>query len=413
MVALQPNEEDEGRKISCWIFVSDLEFSLAVCEGITGMADRPDVVVVGAGVMGCGTAYWLSKEGYKVLVLEQEAIACGASGMAAAMLEAVGHGARLPTDDPLTALALAGFGLHQELGRTLSEEAGVDIGYKENPVLHPAFSAQEVATLEPLALELQRQNPAVRWLEGQALWEVEPRVNRQALGALLSYQAQVLAYRFVLALARAAERRGMEIRHGEVVGLDGHAGRVTGVRLRRGDLIPASTVVLAMGPWSQQAAAWVGLQLPIYPVRGQLLELRVPDPQLQASIAYGGMYLVHKADGITLAGTTEEHDSGFVNQPTAAGRQAILEAALKMAPSLEEAQVVDQVSGLRPCSADRLPLIGPVPGWHGVYIVAGHFRSGMLLSAISTRIIADLITQGKSAMPIEAFDPGRFGKRVV
>jgi glycine oxidase len=57
-----------------------------------------------------------------------------------------------------------------------------------------------------------------------------------------------------------------------------------------------------------------------------------------------------------------------------------------------------------------MPLIGPVPGWHGVYMVAGHFRSGMLLSAISTRIIAELITTGRSPLPIDAFNPARFGK---
>ncbi len=102
-------------------------------------------------------------------------------------------------------------------------------------------------------------------------------------------------------------------------------------------------------------------------------------------ISYGGMYLVRKADHTTLAGATEEHESGFANHPTPTGRQDILEALLHMAPSLAEAQVTDQVSGLRPCSADRLPLLGPVPGWQGLYMIAGHFRSGMLLSAISTR----------------------------
>ena len=372
------------------------------------MTNQPDVIVVGAGVMGCGTAYWLSKEGCKVLVLEHEAIACGASGVAAAMLESVGHGARLSVDDPLAALGRASFQLHQALRHLLWEEAHVDIGYRENPILHPAFTDAEAALLKPQALELQRRDPTVQWLEGPVLWDVEARLSREAVGALMSHQAQVLAYRFVLALMRAAEQRGVQLRHGAVVGLAGHAGRVTGVHLRNGDTLATSTVVLAMGPWSQRAAAWVDLRLPIYPVRGQLLELRVPEPQLNASLAYGGMYLVHKADGITLAGTTEEHDSGFVNQPTAAGRQAILEAALKMAPSLEEAQVVGHVSGLRPCSADHLPLIGPVPSWQGVYLIAGHFRSGMLLSAISTRSIADLILRGKSAVSLAAFDPTRF-----
>jgi choline dehydrogenase-like flavoprotein len=77
------------------------------------MAEQADVVVVGAGVMGCGTAYWLTRAGQRVLVLEQEAIACGASGMAAAMLESVGHGARLLPSDPLAELARASFTVHQ------------------------------------------------------------------------------------------------------------------------------------------------------------------------------------------------------------------------------------------------------------------------------------------------------------
>ncbi len=374
------------------------------------MAERPEVIVVGGGVMGCGSAYWLSRAGYKVTVVEKEAIACGASGVAAAMLEAIAHGAHLDPDDPLAELARISFDLHRELAEILPEESGVDIGYRENPVIYPAFSPEEVAELKPYALELHEVYPEVQWLEGDDLWQVEPRLNRQVLGAMVGQQAQVLAYRFVLALARAAEQRGMEMRHGEVVGLERQGDRVTGVRLRSGEILTAEHVVLAMGPWSEAVTAWIGLRIPVYPVRGQLLELRVPDPQLRASISHQGMYLVHKADGITLAGTTEEHDSGFVPQPTAAGRQAILEAALRMAPSLAEAEVVGHVAGLRPCTRDRLPLIGPVPGWQGLYIVTGHFRSGMLLSMLSTRIITDFILTGQTALPVAAFDPGRFGR---
>jgi glycine oxidase len=153
----------------------------------------------------------------------------------------------------------------------------------------------------------------------------------------------------------------------------------------------------------------VGLKIPVYPVRGQLLELLVPDPQLQASLYHSGDYLLHKADGITQAGTTYERDSGFVNHPTSAGLEAIMNAALRMAPSLEDAQVKDHVSGLRPASSDSLPLIGPIPGWEGLYMASGHDRQGMGLSLISTRIIADLIVEGGSPVPIEVFDPARFG----
>jgi glycine oxidase len=86
-----------------------------------------------------------------------------------------------------------------------------------------------------------------------------------------------------------------------------------------------------------------------------------------------------------------------------------MNAALQLAPSLEEAQVANHISGLRPASKDGLPLIGPVPGWQGVYIVTGHDRKGMGLSLISTRIVADLIVKGHSPVLIDVFDPGRFG----
>jgi glycine oxidase len=367
------------------------------------LAEKPDVVVVGAGVMGCSAAYWLSKEGYKVLILEKDAIACGASGMATAHLQ------KALEDERLSELVWLSFQLHQELACVLPQESGIDIGYREQTMIYLAFSAEEVENLKSWLSVLRHYDPSARWLEGQALWEVEPRLNRDVLGGLVFQGAQVMAYRFVLALVEAAEHRGMELRHGEVVGLRSNGGRVTGVQLRQGEIIATEAVVLAMGPWSQRVAEWVGLKIPVYPVRGQLLELLVPDPQLRASPFYSNMYLLHKADGVTLAGTTYEPDSGFANHPTPAGLEAIINAVVRMAPSLEEAQVTDHVSGLRPASGDSLPLIGPIPGWQGLYMVSGHDREGVGLSLISARIIADLIIKGHSPVPLEMFDPARFG----
>jgi glycine oxidase len=367
------------------------------------LAEKPDVVVVGAGVMGCSAAYWLSKEGYKVLILEKESIAVGASGMATAHLQ------KALEDERLSELTWLSFQLHQELARVLPQESGIDIGYREQTMIELAFSVEEVENLRSWLSVLRHYDPSARWLEGQALWEVEPRLNRDVLGGLVFQGAQVMAYRFVLALVEAAEHRGMELRHGEVVGLRSNGGRVTGVQLRQDEIIDTEAVVLAMGPWSQRVAEWVGLKIPVYPVRGQLLELLVPDPQLCASPFYSGMYLLHKADGVTLAGTTYEPDSGFANHPTPAGLEAIINAVVRMAPSLEEAQVADHISGLRPASGDSLPLIGPIPGWQGLYIVSGHDREGVGLSLISTRIIADLIAKGHSPVPLEMFDPARFG----
>ncbi len=128
-------------------------------------------------------------------MVEQEAIACGASGMAAAMLESVGHGARLTLDDPLSKLARASFALHQELEQVHPDESGVDTGFRENPVMYPAFTADEIDALKPRVLELDQSNHAMQWLEGPDLWHLEPRLSRQALGALVCVCAAVGSYR--------------------------------------------------------------------------------------------------------------------------------------------------------------------------------------------------------------------------
>src|SRR5215510_4536840 len=94
----------------------------------------------------------------------------------------------LTTNDPLTAFARAGFELHQALQPVLLEESGIDIGYRENPVIHPAFTTAEAETLQAYALERRHDGPGVQWLEGQALWDVEPHVNRAGLGALVTHQ---------------------------------------------------------------------------------------------------------------------------------------------------------------------------------------------------------------------------------
>jgi glycine/D-amino acid oxidase-like deaminating enzyme len=157
--------------------------------------------------MGCSAAYWLSKEGHQVLVLEKEAVAFGASGMASAHWSAVSPKTYSALNDQrLSQLAWLSSGLHRELASILPAESGIDIGYLEHLTLRPAFTAEEYDNLKRQTLTLEQEDPPARWLEGQALWEKEPRVSLDALGALASRQAQVMAYPFVLALAEAAER---------------------------------------------------------------------------------------------------------------------------------------------------------------------------------------------------------------
>ena len=354
--------------------------------------------------MGCAVAYLLGGEGQRVIVVEQEAVASGASGVAAAML--------VPTfdDDPrLVELSDFSLRLHKELSRRLPEEAGAEYGYREHPELLVAYTPEQAAALKERLPALQLRHPEARWVEGMEMLAIEPRLSSDTLGAIAADLSQVIASKFTLALATAAERRGVEIRHGEVVGLVGDGRRAGGVRLANGDVVRAGSVVIAAGPWSGAASEWTGLRIPVYPVRGQLLNLRAPDPQLRAAILGPQMYAVHKADGMTLAGATEERESGFDVATTREGRAQIIEAAVRMAPFLADATLVHHVAGLRPGTPDDLPLLGPVPGWERLYITAGHFRRGIGLSMGSARVIADLIMGRPSPVLLAAFDPGRFG----
>ena len=376
------------------------------------MGTQPDVVVIGAGVMGCSAAYWLSKAGLKVVVLEKDAIGAGASGMAAALWQAAGRAAGATLNADLAHLCKLGFQVQRHLAKVLQQESGRDIGYREHPSIQVAFTVAEAETLMSDVQSLASDDPTVSYLEGDGLRQLEPRLNHAIVGGAVSHQAQVVAGRYVVALAQAAERYGAELRSGAVVRLERSGSQVGDVVLRNGTRIAAEVVVVATGPWAGEAASWLGIQIPVYPVRGQLLELEVPDAQLQTTLAHGHTYVAHKADGWTLAGTTEEHDSGFVNRTTPAGLEAIMDGILGLAPSLEEARVAHHIAGLRPGSRDGMPMIGAVPGLTGAYLLAGHFRKGIVLSGICGQIVAELITKGKSSVRIEAFDPGRFGPAV-
>lgn len=366
------------------------------------MADSKHVVVVGGGVMGAGVAYWLSREGVRVTVFEKESIASGASGVAAAMLnEAFPH-------DPRYALNQLTMKLHKDLGERLQAESGVDFGYMENAHVSLAFSQADADRLKAEVPRLTELGQRAEWVDAKGVLEVEPQANPDTLGGLVQHQFQVIASRFTLALATAAERNGAEFIYREVTGLTREGSKVTGVRLANGDTVAADAVVLAAGPWTVNASGWTGVNLALHPVRGQILRLEVEKP-LRASLSGEEMYIVSKADGGLLAGATEEHEAGFDTGVTPDGLAMIMDAAIKLAPPLANARLVNHVSGLRPGTGDELPLIGAVPGWDDLYVCAGHFRRGMELSAASTKIIADLVQGRPSPIDLTAFDPGRFG----
>jgi len=365
------------------------------------------VVIVGGGIVGVVTAYYLAKAGVASVVVERDAIGSHASGFAYGGLSPV-TGAGIP--GPLAEVAQAGMRLHRELAESVVAETGIGIDFRVRRSLALAFTDAEARRLQA-ALPWQQQQPGYisRWLDGGEARRVEPRISEEAIGAVsIEGGADVEPYRLVLALTRAAEALGASVRHGRITGLRRRGGTVTHVVLERGE-IACDTVVLALGPWSAEASSWLDLPIEVRPLKGQILRLQAPGPPVTCSVGWGHNYATTKPDGLLWAGTTEE-EAGFDEETTREARDEIGAALVTMLPAMADAQVVHQTACLRPVASDGLLLLGRVPGFDSVYMATGAGRKGILLGPAMGRAVADLILTGKSPLALEAFSPARFAR---
>ena len=368
------------------------------------MQQHPDVVVIGGGVIGCAIAYYLSVEGARVTLIEQESLACQASGVAAGLLTPL---AEAEDQSPTLELGLRSLELHRRLAQELLEITGISVEYQQTQVLRVAFSEEEGEELKRTLAWQGELGLRVSWADPEELRRLEPQLSHEAQGGLYSQdEAQLEAYPYVLALARGAERARTRVIYASVNGIRLEGDRAVGVETSRG-VIPAGAVVIAMGPWSHRAGEWLGINIPIEPLRGQLLRVLPPHNPMTCILFHGGEYVAPKPNSTLLMGTTEER-VGFDKAVTEEGRHHIVTAALRLAPSLREAEEQHAIAGLRPITPDGLPIIGAVPQVQSVYLATGHGRKGVLLSAATGQAIADLILRGSTDLPIGGLSLGRF-----
>jgi glycine oxidase len=148
---------------------------------------------------------------------------------------------------------------------------------------------------------------------------------------------------------------------------------------------------------------------PVFPVRGQMLALHAPGA-LALPLYSRRVYLVPRVDGRILVGATREH-VGFEKRVTLAGAATLLAAAHALAPGLADAPLVGHWAGLRPGTPDDRPVLGAAPGVEGLWLATGHYRHGILLAPVTAEAIADLVVDGRTALPIDAMAPARFARR--
>ena len=240
------------------------------------------VVIVGAGIAGISTAYFLAQSGIRSTIIERDSVGSHASGFAYGGLSPL-SGAGIP--GPMAAVSLEGYRLHRHLSEELQSQTGINTEYRQRPLLALAFTESEAeARQSALPWQQTHEGFEAEWLDQRRARQVEPRISQDAIGGVYTEGgADVEPYRFSLALAQAVEKLGCEIRHGVVTGLKSSGGKVTGVITESGE-IPCERVVLALGPWSAQISEWVNVPIEVRPLKGQIIRLRAPGEPFRASI---------------------------------------------------------------------------------------------------------------------------------
>lgn len=310
---------------------------------------------------------------------------------------------------PLLALGARSLAMWDEFMAGVRKRApGCDVEYSRTGTLEVAFSAEERAHLTAAAAWLASEGVAHEWLEGQTLVARAPQVSSAAAGALCIPDHRIVNVgALVRTLVQAARLSGAVcVTPKEIVQVD--PTRI-GVDVRVGDTRQTfDDVVIAAGSWTRRVRVAGAPAFPVKPIRGQLLHLRWPDgPRPTHSTWSSRCYTVPWSDGSLLVGATVE-DVGFDERATVAGVRELLDAVVELLPSATHASLESVRVGLRPATADHLPLLGPLASHPGVILAAGHYRNGILLAPLTADIISRLLLDDDRDPALDMVAPERF-----
>lgn len=352
-----------------------------------------DILVIGGGIVGLAIAIELKRQGAKVTVVSKDftqAASHAAAGMLAPLAEKLASA-------PMLDLCLRSRWLYPEWTQKLEELTGIDTGYLPCGILAPTYSAPKAIAEDDRAV----------WLDRSAIKLYEPGLSdRVAGGWWYPEDGQVDNRSLMRSLLQAAQTLGIELNEGvRVKAIQQKQGRVDGVLTDVGQLT-AQQYVLAAGSWSSQL-----MPLPVRPVKGQMLALKMPQKLHQPfplqRILYGeGVYLVPRQDGRLIVGATvEEVDWTPFNTPQ--GIQSLLAKTTELYPAAADWQIEEFWWGFRPGTPDELPILGR-SACENLFLATGHYRNGILLAPITASLMADLILEQKSDPLLAEFSYQRF-----
>jgi len=364
-----------------------------------------DAAIAGGGLIGASIALELARAGLRVGLFDRQEPGKEASWASAGILSPAPES---PAMIVLVPLGKASMALYPDFVALVEELSGQNAGYRTKGTLEVLTSLnarEELSTIIALHHGLGlRAEP----LSAADARELEPSLREDVEAAVLRpAEASVDNRLLTQAVLASARKSGVEIFAGVAADSIWREGDTCVGLIAGGERISAKHTVIAAGCFSAQIQG-VESYAPVRPAKGQMISLVCPDVRIERVLWGDEIYLVPRNDGRVLAGATVEY-AGFDKTLTAGGQKKLLSAAINLVPSFEHARVEETWAGLRPDSPDHLPILGPAD-LQGLVIATGHFRSGVLLTPITAKLVREWITLGSTSIDWERFSPMRFAQ---
>ena len=330
------------------------------------------VTVIGGGIVGCITSFFLIEKGYEVTLVDQNAIGQEASWAGAGILSPL-----LPWNyqDTVNNLCFGSADFYKQLSETLKKDTGIDPEWIESGML---------------IYDINEKNHAVSWCQKNHI-EIQEVQTEKIPCLLLPHVAQIRNPRLLKALKTYLIKNNVVImEHQKVSPISDSNNFIRSLQTESGVNLKADCYVIASGAWSSYVLSEVEMPK-IKPIRGQLIQYPVIKEKLPYILYKDDFYLVQRQDGVVLAGSTKE-DVGFNKEVTEEARHSLQMKAESLMPTLKNYNIENQWSGLRPGSQDNVPMIEKHHKYNNVYLNVGHYRYGLTMAPKAARIISDLIT---------------------
>jgi glycine oxidase len=361
-----------------------------------------DVIVIGAGIIGCAIGRELARRGATVRIFEARTVGAGATRASAGVLAPY---IEAHEREALLALTVRSLGLYDAFVSEAVEESGIAVEYRRCGTLEIATDATSRERLQASAV--LHGSETMEWLDAAAARRLEPLLPDTIAGALhVPQHGYVTVPALTDAIVWAALRHGAQLEAAHRVTGVRTGGSMMSVLTEDGTEWRAEEVVIAAGSWSGLVDIEAVPRAAVRPIRGQLLHLRW-DGTPPAHIIWGpDCYVVPWENGTVLVGATVE-DVGFDERATAQGVHRLLTAVSQLLPDATRASFIEVRAGLRPATADGLPFIGRASRRRNLIYATGHFRNGILLAPLTAQFVGDLVMTGKEDLMLAELRPDR------